>query len=57
MRKPDDDLKIDISELFGGDLPSPSEKLEEADSISTESDLSQNQKPSPRMVKVNSRSG
>ncbi len=29
MRKPDDDLKIDISELFGGDLSGPSEKLEE----------------------------
>ncbi len=30
MRKPDDELKIDISELFGGDLSGPSEKLEEA---------------------------
>jgi hypothetical protein len=29
MRKPDDDLKINISELFGGDLPSPSESLED----------------------------
>ncbi len=29
MRKPDDELKINISELFGGDLPSPSESLED----------------------------
>jgi hypothetical protein len=29
MRKPDDDLKIDITELFGGDMPSPSDTLEE----------------------------
>ncbi len=29
MRKPDDELKINISELFGGDLPSPSEILED----------------------------
>jgi hypothetical protein len=29
MRKPDDELKINISELFGGDLPSPSETLED----------------------------
>jgi hypothetical protein len=29
MRRPDDDLKIDISELFGGDMPGPSETLEE----------------------------
>jgi hypothetical protein len=29
MRKPDDDLKIDISDLFGGDLGGPSEALEE----------------------------
>lgn len=30
MRKPDDDLKIDIADLFGGDISGPSEKLEEA---------------------------
>jgi hypothetical protein len=30
MRKPDDDLKIDIADLFGGDLSGPSEKLEES---------------------------
>jgi|SRR5581483_9912381 len=35
MRKPDDDLKIDILELFGGELPSPSEALSET--ISEES--------------------
>src|SRR5271154_3803318 len=29
MRKPDDDLKIDISELFGGEMPGPSETLED----------------------------
>ena len=29
MKKHDDDLKIDISELFGGDLPSPSDTIEE----------------------------
>ena len=29
MRRPDDELKINISELFGGDLPSPSESLED----------------------------
>lgn len=29
MRKSDDELKIDITELFGGDLPSPSEALED----------------------------
>ncbi len=29
MRKPDDELKINISELFGGDLPSPSETLDD----------------------------
>lgn len=32
MRKPDDDLKIDIMELFGGDLPSPSDTLEDTPS-------------------------
>ena len=30
MRKPDDDLKIDISDLFGGELSGPSDTLEEA---------------------------
>jgi hypothetical protein len=29
MKKHNDDLKIDITELFGGDLPSPSEALED----------------------------
>lgn len=40
MRRPDDDLKIDIAELFGGDLSGPSEKLEETSALlesSTES--------------------
>lgn len=35
MRKPDDELKIDILELFGGELPSPSESLEEVISETT----------------------
>lgn len=30
MRKPDDDLKIDIADLFGGTVSGPSEQLEEA---------------------------
>ena len=30
MRKPDDDLKIDIADLFGGAVTGPSEQLEEA---------------------------
>jgi len=30
MRKPDDDLKIDIADLFGGIITGPSEQLEEA---------------------------
>jgi len=30
MRKPDDDLKIDIAELFGEDMPSPSDTLEDS---------------------------
>ncbi len=29
MKKPDDDLKINISEIFGGDLPSPSDSIDE----------------------------
>ncbi len=33
MRKPDDDLKIDIADLFGGDLSGPSEKLDEASAL------------------------
>lgn len=33
MRKPDDDLKIDISDLFGGELSGPSDTLE--DSVDT----------------------
>ena len=31
MRKPDDDLKIDISEIFGGDLSGPSDSIDEAE--------------------------
>lgn len=46
MRKPDDDLKIDISELFGGVLPSPSEKIEETDSAVGESPATQTSPPS-----------
>jgi hypothetical protein len=30
MRKPDDDLKIDIADLFGEELPSPSDAIEDA---------------------------
>lgn len=30
MRKHDDELKIDISELFGGDLPSPSDTIDDS---------------------------
>ncbi|HEY5038492.1 MAG TPA: hypothetical protein VIJ93_05405, partial [bacterium] len=33
MRKSDDDLKIDISDLFGGELPSPSEELSATEEI------------------------
>lgn len=33
MRKPDDDLKIDIADLFGGVVSGPSEKLEEEASL------------------------
>lgn len=29
MRKPDDDLKINISELFGGELPGPSDTVDD----------------------------
>ena len=29
MRKPDDELKIDISEIFGGDMPAPSDTIDE----------------------------
>ena len=35
MRKPDDELKINIAELFGGDLPSPSEALEDVSASDT----------------------
>ena len=31
MRKSDDDLKIDISEIFGGDLSGPSDSIDEAE--------------------------
>jgi hypothetical protein len=31
MRKPDDDLKIDISEIFGGELSGPSDSIDEAE--------------------------
>src|SRR5258708_4350777 len=31
MRKQDDDLKIDISEIFGGDLSGPSDSIDESD--------------------------
>jgi hypothetical protein len=47
MRKPDDELKINISELFGGDLPSPSETLEDipADAPSPDSPARSNIPP------------
>src|SRR5579862_6940116 len=47
MRKPDDDLKIDISELFGGDLPSPSETLEEAATVQSPTQFENANAPKP----------
>jgi hypothetical protein len=46
MRKPDDDLKIDIADLFGDDLSGPSEKLEESAALMESAEKSAAQTPS-----------